>query len=257
METAIVVVARTGSSRVPRKMMADIAGVPLLERLIERLKQAKQPESIILATTCLPEDNQLGSLALQKGLQVYRGAVEDVIERMLGACQTYSVDFAIIAEGDELFCDASYIDRVIQLARQTEADCVKTHHLPIGSWIVGVRRKALEKVYENKGDASTEAFSRFFTEDSHYHTEWLEPDATLPDFDTNLRLTVDYEEDLELANEIYRRLGPQEAMSLESVLKLVKREPSLLRINSFLNDEYWVRIRSRIAQTDSESKEGE
>jgi len=251
MKTAIVIIARLGSTRTPQKMLADIEGQPLLRRLIERLRWAHRPDQLILATTCLPEDDYLAAVARSNGLSVYRGAVSDVIERMLGACQTYEADFAIMAEGDELFCDPQHIDQAIELAMRTDADCVKTRNLPIGSWVVGVRRTALEEVYCSKGDASTEGWSRFFTEDPRFHVEWLDP--KVPTFDPNLRLTIDYEEDLTLARELYRRLGrPGEIVSLEAVLKLVDEEPELIEVNSSLNEAYWARIRSRMGQTEGE-----
>ena len=254
MNIAIVIIARLGSSRAPAKMLADIEGRPLLERLIERLKQAQRPEQLILATTCLPDDNRLAVVAKDNCLSVYRGAVNDVVERMLGACQTYDIDFAIIAEGDELFCDPPHIDKAIELAERTGADCVKTRDLPIGSWVVGVRRSALEEVYISKGNASTDGWARFFTDNPKFHTEWLDPDLSFPDFDPNLRLTIDYEEDLTLARELYRRLErPGKVVSLESVLELMKLEPELVKINSFLNEAYWARIRSRMAQTEAEN----
>lgn len=239
-------------------MLADIAGQPLLKRLIERLKQAQRPKQLVLATTCLPEDDRLATVAKSNGLLVYRGAVSDVIERMLGACQTYGVDFAIIAEGDELFCDPLHIDRAIELAERTGADCVKTRNLPIGSWVVGVRRSALEEIYGSKGAASTDTWARFFTDDPRFHTEWLDPDPGLPAFNLNLRLTIDYEEDLALARELYRRLErPGEVVSLKAVLELVQQEPELIQINSFLNEPYWARIRTRMSQTASEQANGE
>lgn len=247
MRTAIVIIARWGASRRPGKMLADIAGRPLLERLIERLKQARQPEKIILATTCLSEDNQVAAVAKRNDVRVYRGSVNDVIERMLGAVQTYDVHFAIIAEGDELFCDPLYIDRAIEVAVRTGADCVKTRNLPIGSWVVGVRRTALEEVYSSKADASTDGWSRFFTEDPRFHTEWLDPDSPLPPFDPSLRLTIDYEEDLALAREVYSRLERRgEVVSLKAVLQLVQEDPELMQINSSMNEVYWARLRCQM-----------
>jgi spore coat polysaccharide biosynthesis protein SpsF len=257
MDFGIVIIARQGSTRTPNKMLADVAGKPLLSRLIDRLERVQKTDRLVLATTCLPEDDALGELARQRGLQVYRGAVDDVIERMLGACQTFGLDFAIIAEGDELFCDPTYIDKSLETAEKTAADCVKTRDLPIGSWVVGVRRSALSDVYVTKGDSSTEAFSRLFTDDSTYRTEWIDPDSDLPQFDPNLRLTMDYEEDFKLANELYQRLErPGSSVSLKAVLELVRDEPSLVSINSFLNDTYWARVRSRIDKSASELAKG-
>jgi spore coat polysaccharide biosynthesis protein SpsF len=234
-------------------MVADIHGKPLLERLIDRLKLAKRADCIILATTCLPADTELADMARAHGLLVYRGSSEDVIERMLGATLTYELDFTIIAEGDELFCDAEYIDQAIEVAEATGADCVKTKDLPIGSWVVGVRREALEEVYQAKGDESTEAFARFFTEDSKYKTSWLPPGEGIPPFNPRLRLTIDYPEDLQLAREIYGRLElGGRSTRLMDVMSLFEQDPDLIEVNAFRNDEYYARVKERTSKSTSE-----
>ena len=253
MNTGVVIIARAGSTRAEGKMLADIAGKPLLVRLIDRLKLAKEPDVIVLATTCRANDNALAETAEREAISVYRGAEEDVIERMGGAVQTYDLDLAIIAEGDELFCDEEYVDAAIRIARDEQADCVKTKDLPIGSWVVAVRRQALEEVYEAKGDASTEAFARYFTEDSAYRTEWLPLAEGTPAFSPRVRLTIDYPEDIELARQLYQRLeGAGRSTSLREVLTLMSEEPDLVEVNAFRTDEYYARINKRVSMTANE-----
>jgi len=253
MKAGVVIIARCGSTRAEGKMLADISGKPLLVRLIDRLKLAEEPEQIVLATTCRSEDGALAEVARDNGVAVYRGAEDDVIERMVGAAQTYDIDFAIIAEGDELFCDGEYIDAAIRIARDKSVDCVKTKDLPIGSWVIGVSRTALEEVFEAKRDASTEAFARYFTEDSAYRTVWLPPGEGIPPFNPRLRLTIDYPEDLTLARILYARL--EEAgrpTSLREVMALMAEDDDLIEVNAFRNDEYYARVQKRISMTAAE-----
>ena len=255
MRVGILVIARTGSSRLPNKMLSDVAGKPLLTRVIERLHLVNNSQVLILATTCLPEDDELSDLARVCGAEVYRGAVGDVIERKVGACQTFGVDFAIIAEADNPFHEPSHIDRAIKNAVETGVDFVTVSDLPIGSWVKGVKRTALERVYSTKGDQNTEVFTRFFTENPEFSIQTLPADPDLPRFDPELRLTIDYQEDLDLLRMIYDRLSHcGDSISLHEVLSLMVREPELLKINSFLNEIYWERAQDRLELTPEELK---
>lgn len=226
-------------------MLADIAGRPLLVRLFDRLSAVQGADTFVFATTCLPEEQQMVE-ALPAGPRVYRGAADDVVERMLGACQTFDIDFAVIVEGDELFSDARHVTQMLCRAREHTLDAIKVSNTPIGSWIVGVRRTALERLYAKRAYRTTEAWSTLLIDDPSFSSELMEPIPSVPSFSPELRLTIDYEEDLVLANAIYRRLEGT-AVSVNEVVLLTQREPELLDINRALNTPYWERLKSRLA----------
>ena len=75
-KTAAIVQARTGSSRLPRKVLADLGGRPLIAFLLERLRRCDVVEAIVLATTNQPDDDELVDLAESLGVNVIRGDVD-------------------------------------------------------------------------------------------------------------------------------------------------------------------------------------
>ena len=71
-----LLVVRSNSSRLPGKAFIDVAGMPALSHLIERLKQARSVDKIVVCTTDLSEDDSIEDLALNAGVECYRGENE-------------------------------------------------------------------------------------------------------------------------------------------------------------------------------------
>ena len=78
-------VARSASSRLPGKALLDVAGMPALGHMFERLKRIEMIDRIVFCTTDLAEDDVLADLAQQYFIPCHRGPVDDVLARMLGA----------------------------------------------------------------------------------------------------------------------------------------------------------------------------
>ena len=79
---AVVVQARMSSARLPGKVLAPVAGRPLLGYLLQRLALARRPDSTIVATSDQPEDDAVAALALDSGVSVQRGSLTDVAGRI-------------------------------------------------------------------------------------------------------------------------------------------------------------------------------
>ena len=103
MKNAILITARTNSSRLPSKATININGVPTISHLIDGLLTSKETDELILCTTTLEEDNILCEIAESKGIKFYRGSVTDKLERWRGACKKFNIDFFVTADGDDLF----------------------------------------------------------------------------------------------------------------------------------------------------------
>ena len=80
-----IIQARLGSSRFPGKVLSDINGKHMLQRVIERLQHSNLISKIIVATTCLDEDDELALWCEETGIDVYRGSSSNVPKDSMNA----------------------------------------------------------------------------------------------------------------------------------------------------------------------------
>lgn len=121
-----VLCARTGSERFPGKVLQDIAGQNAIEWQVERLRLAECINRIIVATTTLPEDDAIFSVADRLGLPVFRGQSEDVVERFGLALDEYAPDYHYVyrAMSDQPFTDWEMLDEIAALVQANQWDFV-------------------------------------------------------------------------------------------------------------------------------------
>ena len=81
MRTVAIIQARMSSSRLPGKVLLDIAGQPMLVRVVERARRAKTIDDVMVATTTDPADDPIEALCRERGYPVYRGSMFDVLDR--------------------------------------------------------------------------------------------------------------------------------------------------------------------------------
>src|SRR5262249_60397094 len=92
MPTAAVIQARMSSSRFPGKMLAPVHGMPLVEFVCRRVALAKHVDSIVVATSDGPDDDQLTETVKRAGFRVFRGSLGDVLGRFVGAARAARAD---------------------------------------------------------------------------------------------------------------------------------------------------------------------
>lgn len=241
MKTAVFVLARLGSTRLPRKSLAMLgSGRSIIEHLFDRLRLAKEPDLLALCTTTNRLDDELEAVAQRNTVECFRGHPEDLMDRCLNAARHFGVDFVVVAEGDEVFADAEFVDRLIARYRASGADFIYFDGLPIGAYVTGVRTEALGRLCELRIDPHSEGWTRYFTESDLFRVDRLPVnDAAVSE--PAARLTMDYPEDLELIREIYGRLyRPDAVFSLRDVMALLRANPELLAINRHRTDTYAV-----------------
>jgi len=81
-----------GSTRLPGKSMMDLAGAPLVGRILERVKRCKRIDEIVLAIPDSPKDDVLRQLGSSYGITVFAGSENDLVERYYQAALTSSAD---------------------------------------------------------------------------------------------------------------------------------------------------------------------
>ncbi len=168
MGTAVFIPVRTKSTRLPNKALLKIKGKPVIEHLIDRVKIARLPDLIVLCTTTNPEDEVLIEIAQRNNIGYFQGNEKDILDRYLQAALKYKVDFIVNVDGDDIFCDPEYIDKVIEVFVKNSADFIKCEGLPFGAAPNGVKVKALRKVYQLKKETGRECKSSMGTDIFRY-----------------------------------------------------------------------------------------
>lgn len=198
--TALVVLqARLGSQRLPGKVLAPIAGVPLLAHCVRRL-QAAAVGPVVLATTRLAEDRELLALGEALGVEVHAGPVDDVLGRFAAVVADRPHPWIIRATGDNPFVDIDAPARLLKALR-TAADYAVEEALPLGAAVEAIRRDVLLQAHQE----ATTAYDR------EHVTPWVrrapgvvrvQPVAPAAVRAPDLRFTVDTPDDLAYARRL-------------------------------------------------------
>lgn len=239
MKTAVFIPVRTKSTRLPGKAMLEVNGRPIIEYLIERVKSASKPDLIVICTTTNPEDRALAPIAARNNIEIFRGSEKDILDRYLQAADKFGVDFIVNVDGDDIFCDPEYMDKVVETFIKTDADYIECHGLPFGAAPSGVKVEALKKVCRMKNEDNTETgWKRFFTDSGLFYVASIEASEDLRQPD--IRMSLDYAEDFRFFEEVIGRLyKPGKVFNLREILALLKDHPEIVAINKSRQEEYW------------------
>ena len=110
------------STRLPGKVMAEVAGAPMILRQIERLRRSRRLEGIVVATSDHPSDDRLAELLEMHSVALYRGSLDDVLARYAGALETFPAPIVARLTGDCPLADPGVLDAVIDLLLDEDLD---------------------------------------------------------------------------------------------------------------------------------------
>ncbi|EGG41175.1 acylneuraminate cytidylyltransferase [Candidatus Nitrosarchaeum limnium SFB1] len=236
MNIDVFVLARLGSSRLPKKHFKEIIGKPAIFHLIYRIKKAKKIRKIIVCTTDLKSDDELVDYLKKENIDVFRGNSNDIIKRILDAAELYHTDIIIDVEGDKIYTDPKYIDIIADEFKKSQLDYITGNdsltkfnpsHGVHGIIPAGFSVDAIKKMYNLKKTDNTETGYREYFLGGEFKVKYLVPQH-IEKFSKNLRLFLDYPEDLEMARAIFKELGND--FDMESLLDFLEKKPEILEI---------------------------
>jgi len=206
MRAGIILQARMASQRLPGKATATVAGRPLIEQCLLRLIAA-EAAPVFLATTTCSEDDVLAAVAERLGVPVFRGSVEDVLNRFVRCAERFQLDLVIRATGDNPAVDIEAPGRLLSALLRTNADYVGEQPLPYGAGVEAMTRDALNREALLARDVFDREHVTTYVrrhEDQFNVVTLAAPTALArPD----VRLTVDTPNDLHHMRQLYARLG--------------------------------------------------
>ncbi|MGZ8349854.1 MAG: cytidylyltransferase domain-containing protein [Allosphingosinicella sp.] len=226
--------ARMSSSRLPGKVMLPLAGAPMLARQIERIRRARQVDRLVIATSDRAEDDPVAALAEAEGADVFRGSLNDVLDRFYRAAAPFAPDHVVRLTGDCPLADWEIIDRAVELCLAGGFDYVSNALNP--TWPDGLDVEvatfaALETAWrEARSPVEREHVMPFITRrPERFRLGSLEAECDL----SAMRWTVDEPRDYTYVSAIYDRLYPaNHAFTTQDVLDLLAAEPELGAVNA-------------------------
>lgn len=233
--TAVAIIqARMGSTRLPGKVLADIAGQPLLQRLITRVRATPGIGRVVVGTTTESEDDLLADWCAARAVHVYRGSSVDVLDRFWQCAQQYPAEFIVRITADDPLKDPALIAQALALcASAPEVDYASNTlqpTFPEGLDIEVMRYRALERAAQEANlPSDREHVTPYIWRNPARFT--LRGFSMEPDL-SQWRWTVDKLADLELMHHIFTHFADQPLVSYQTVIDWLKKHPELLAINS-------------------------
>lgn len=247
-KTVVTIEARTGSSRLPAKVLKPILGEPMLARIIERVKRCRKINEIVVATTDREEDRVLVDLANRCGVSAYCGSELDILDRLAGAADKSAAGILVSLTGDNPFIDPDLIDDMVDSFPTSRAEYMATTHMqharywkakrtfPTGVSVQIVYADLIRKMHQDVKDASvrelglyciyddpSQRFSLSSFEAVGKYAAWRHP---------SLRMTVDTLADFELAVRVYESLYPKNpAFPTGDAIRLLLDVPEIQHLN--------------------------
>jgi spore coat polysaccharide biosynthesis protein SpsF (cytidylyltransferase family) len=233
MKTVALIQARMTSIRLPGKVMAEVAGRPLLDHVVKRAQQARTLDLVVVATSDQPADDVVARFCAEADIPCFRGSEDDVLDRYYQAAKHYAADAIVRLTADCPLLDPAVIDKVVRAFQAGDYDYVSNvlpPTYPDGLDTEVFRWDALERAWRE---------ACFMSQREHV-TSYICEQPTLfrlgnvehdPDLSA-LRWTVDEPQDLEFVRRVYGYLGPVHFFGMAEILALLREHPELNGINA-------------------------
>lgn len=116
--------ARMSSARFPGKVLAPLAGKPVISHVIERVSEAIAPERIVVATSVHPSDDPLAGYVAHLGIRVFRGPLENVFARFQQCLRQYPGEWFFRISADSPLLDPTLFGRMLEYRKREDIDLV-------------------------------------------------------------------------------------------------------------------------------------
>jgi spore coat polysaccharide biosynthesis protein SpsF len=217
LKTILITQARTGSTRLPGKVLKEIGGKSLLQIHLDRLKNSKNISEIIVATTVCEEDNVIFEKAIEWGFSASRGSESDVLDRFYQAVKDKNPEWIVRVTSDCPLIDPVLVDEVITFVQENDKDYganILVENFPDGQDIEIFKFSALEKAWKEAVlESEREHVTPYIRNNSDYKGGSLFSAINYPcesDF-SKIRMTVDESRDFDLIEILIHKLGVEKS----------------------------------------------
>jgi spore coat polysaccharide biosynthesis protein SpsF len=238
MKVGVFIQARMGSERLPGKVLLQVLKKPLLVYLLERAKKIKEADLVAVLTSTQKKDEAIEKVCREENVLCFRGDELDVLDRYFKAAKKYQVDAIVRITADCPLLDPHIADHVISFFKKHahEFDYVSNtinRKVPRGMDVEVFSLYALQKAHQEAKEMSER---EHVTLHLYKHPETYRIHGIRGEQDySDLRLTVDTQEDFMLIEKVLSSLYPQKKdFLLPDILQLFQKKPELKKINAHI-----------------------
>ena len=232
-KNGVIIVARNLSERLGKKAFLKIDETETIKIVIERAKQIKNIDHIILATSNNKSDDAFKKIAKEMGIDFFRGSSDNVADRFYKCSKKYKLDNIIRITGDALLVDYEMLNIALNEHIKKNNDVTFIKNLPFGTAKEVFTFETIESIAKNINNAKNSEYLEFYLQNNRYfNVGYIKSKYK---FDKQIRLTLDYKEDYSLMKKIFLNFSTKgrSIITIPQVLKLINNNKKLIKINSF------------------------
>ena len=229
MKVISCIVARTTSNRLPLKVLRSVnasRSKSMLDVIVEKTKLSLLTDKIYLCTSSEPCDDIMEDVAYRNNVELYRGASDAVIERLVSVAIKENADYIVRITGDNIFVAGEHLDEQIQLCIDNNLDYCRLSGVPIGSTAEVIKTTALKQLYDEMDVAVSEYLMLYIFQPEKFRCGILKSNMDLSQYG----ITVDTPDDFAVVKLIIEHLGDDaNSLSLRNICKLFEKRNGIFR----------------------------
>jgi len=226
-----IIQARTGSERLPKKILKKLDEKTVLDYVIEQTKHSKKIEKTIVATTNLAEDNIIEEFCEKRKIICFRGSINDLLDRHYQCAKKYSFDPIVRVTSDNPIVDPEIIDLAIKKYEEKKFDMVTTcnkRSYPYGISVEVFSFLALQESWKKSKLLSEREHVVLYIQNKKNNFRIF--NLINPKDLTHINCTIDNEADFKLVQKVVSNIK-QRPILMKHLVELFENDPQLLEIN--------------------------
>ena len=233
MKTVAIIQARLGSTRLPGKVLRPLGGKTMIECVMQRLADCKKIDQLVIATTTQPADRKLIEFCRDRNWNFHAGSEHDVLSRYVETAEKYSADQIVRITSDCPLIGPGLVDQTVDRMDTVRGIDYACNFHPRRRFPRGLDCEAMTRETLTRIDrlATTAQYREHVTLYAYRHPEkFTIASINQTDDWSHLRWTVDTEDDLTLASEIYRHFG-NKPFDWKQIIEAYDTHPTWIEIN--------------------------
>ncbi len=235
---AAIIACRLKSTRLPSKALLKIGELTSVELCIKNTMKFDNLNHVVLATSDNEQDGELKDYTYHDSVVFHQGDPEDVIRRYLGIIDTLKIDVVVRITADMPYVSSDIFDYLLEKHFESGADYTVANEAAVGTNLEIINTNALKKVKEHFPNAQYSEYMTWYFQNNpeHFKLNFVDlPEKWVRDY----RLTIDYQEDLDMFSKIEEHFSKENLeYSIDELYKMLDANPEIANINSHITLKY-------------------